>query len=211
MKIKIGIVDDHQLFLKSLALMLESFRNYDVVIEASNGKDLQNKMMQADAIPQIILLDVNMPVMDGCATAEWLSKNYSSIKLVALSQNDGDRAIICMIRAGCCAYLLKDTHPNELEKALEEIYAHGSYNADVSNLNFRRLLQVQKDEVSITDREKDFLRLACSDMTYREIAEKMGVAPRTVDGYRAALFEKFNVESRVGLALEAIRRELVKL
>ncbi|MEP6950666.1 MAG: response regulator transcription factor [Ginsengibacter sp.] len=210
MKISIGIVDDHQLFLKSLCMMLESFNNYDVIIEAANGKDLQEKM-STKKIPEIMLIDVNMPVMDGIATATWVNKNYPAVKLVALSQNDGDKTIIGMIKAGCCAYLLKDTHPNELEKALHEIYTKGFYNADVSNINYRRLLQFEKDSLNITDKEKTFLQYVCSDMTYKQIAFEMGLSERTVDGYRESLFHKLRVQSRVGLALEAIRRELVTL
>ena len=211
MKISIGIVDDHQLFLKSLCMMLQSFNNYDVVIEAANGKDLQEKMSAVKTKPEIMLIDVNMPVMDGIATAAWINQNYPSVKLVALSQNDGDKTIIGMIKAGCCAYLLKDTHPNELEKALHEIYTKGYYNADVSNINYRRLLQFEKDSLNITDKEKNFLQFVCSDMTYKQIAFEMGLSERTVDGYRESLFHKLKVQSRVGLALEAIRRELVSL
>jgi DNA-binding NarL/FixJ family response regulator len=211
MKIKIGIVDDHQLFLKSLAMMLHSFNNYDVIAEGSNGKDLQKKIADSKELPEIMLIDVNMPVMDGIATASWLNENYPGIKLVALSQNDGDKAIIDMLRAGCCAYLLKDTHPNELEKALNEIYEKGFYNADASNINFRRFLQLEKESLNITEKERKFLQLACSDMTYKQIASIMNLSERTIDGYRESLFQKFNVQSRVGLVLEAIRRELVKV
>jgi len=211
MKIKIGIVDDHQLFLKSLAMMLHSFNNYDVIAEGSNGKDLQKKIAGSKELPEIMLIDVNMPVMDGIATASWLNENYPGIKLVALSQNDGDKAIIDMLRAGCCAYLLKDTHPNELEKALNEIYEKGFYNADASNINFRRFLQLEKESLNITEKERKFLQLACSDMTYKQIASIMNLSERTIDGYRESLFQKFNVQSRVGLVLEAIRRELVKV
>ena len=211
MKIPIGIVDDHQLFLKSLCMMLQSFNNYDVIIEAANGKDLQEKMSAKKTIPEIMLIDVNMPVMDGIATAAWINQNYPTVKLVALSQTDGDKTIISMIKAGCCAYLLKDTHPDELEKALHEIYTKGFYNADVSNINYRRLLQFEKDSLNITDKEKTFLQYACSDMTYKQIASQMNLSERTIDGYRESLFHKLKVQSRVGLALEAIRRELVNL
>src|SRR5450759_2174707 len=127
MKITVGIVDDHQLFLKSLGLMLSGFDNYTVTIEALSGKELQQKMQAAETFPQIILLDVNMPVMDGIETAKWIHAHYPDIKLVALSVNDTEKAIIGMIRAGCCAYLLKDIHPNELEKALDEINSKGYY------------------------------------------------------------------------------------
>jgi|SRR5665213_388809 len=211
MKIKIGIVDDHRLFLKSLAMMLQSFNEYEVVVEAPNGKSLQEKMNDENNLPEILLIDVNMPVMDGIETAGWVNEKFPQIKLVALSQNDSDKTIIGMIKAGCCAYLLKDTHPNELEKALHEIYIKGFYNADESNINFRRLLQFENESMKITDREMTFLNFACSDFTYKQIAAEMNLSERTIDGYRESLFRKLNVQSRVGLVLEAIRKGLVNL
>ena len=211
MKIPIGIVDDHQLFLKSLSLMLKSFKIYDVVAEALNGKELQEKIRQSPVVPSIMLIDVNMPVMNGIATAKWLHTNYPDTKLVALSMNDNDTVIIDMIKAGCCAYLLKETHPDELEKALQEIHTKGFYNGDVSNINFRRLLISEQEAVVITDKEKLFLQFACSDLTYRDIAALMFLSERTIDGYRESLFGKLKVQSRVGLAMEAIRKGLVSL
>jgi len=211
MKTSIGIVDDHQLFLKSLSLMLKSFKVYDVIVEAVNGKELQDKILQTGIAPSIMLIDVNMPVMNGIETAKWMSANYPQVKLVALSMNDNDTVIIDMIKAGCCAYLLKETHPDELEKALQEINAKGYYNADASNINFRRLLQSEKEAVQISEKEKQFLQHACSDMTYKEIAALMFLSERTIDGYRETLFGKLKVQSRVGLAMEAIRKGLVSL
>jgi DNA-binding NarL/FixJ family response regulator len=210
MKISVGLVDDHQLFLKSLGLMIENFKECKVAVMAMNGKELQEKI-SSNELPDIILIDVSMPVMDGIATAKWISQNYPFIKLVALSMNDSDRTIIEMIRAGCCAYLLKDTHPNELEKALHEIYAKGYYNSDFINVNYRRLLQEQNDPLNITENEKLFLQLACSDLTYKQIGAQMNLSERTIDGYRENLFHKFKVQSRVGLVLEAIRKNCVKL
>lgn len=210
MKISIGIVDDHQLFLNSLGLMLESFNEFNVTVMAMNGRDLQERISKKNP-PEIILIDVSMPVMDGIETATWLTQNYPLIKLVALSMNDSDKTIIGMIKAGCCAYLLKDSHPNELEKALHEIYTKGFYNSDVSNINYRRLLLAENDSFTVTEKEKIFLQHVCSDMTYKEIAALLMVSERTVDGYRENLFHKLKVQSRVGLALEAIRRDFVKL
>jgi DNA-binding NarL/FixJ family response regulator len=140
-----------------------------------------------------------------------VNKNYPEIKLVALSMNDNDSTIIEMIKAGCCAYLLKETHPDELEKALQEIHQKGYYNADISNVNFRRLLQSEKEAVHLNEKEKIFLQHACTDMTYKQIAALMFLSERTIDGYRETLFGKFKVQSRVGLAMEAIRRGIVSL
>lgn len=212
-KISIGITDDHQLFLKSLSLMIESFRNFSVTVEASNGKQLIEKLSRLKSLPDIILLDVNMPEMDGPATAAYLSEHYPQIKLVALSMNNDDNTIISMIRSGTCAYLLKDMHPDVLEKALNEVAEKGYYNADVANINFARLLRKEKEtgSLSLTEREKEFIQYACSDLTYVQIADKMNVSARTVDGYRASVFEKLNVQSRVGMALEAIRLGLYRI
>lgn len=212
-KTTIAIADDHQLFLKSLGMMIESFKNFKIDIEAQNGQMLIEKLEKASALPDIILLDVNMPVMDGPATAAYLSVKYPAIKLVALSMKDDDITIISMIKAGVCSYLLKDMHPDELEKALNQIADKGYYNADAANMNYRRLLLKQEISVleKITNREKEFLELACSDLTYSHIARKMGVSDKTVDGYRASLFQKLNVQSRVGMVLEALRRNLASL
>lgn len=213
MNITLGITDDHQLFLKSLSLLIGSLDDFTIVVEAMNGKDLIEKLETKKIEPDIILLDVNMPVMDGRQTAEYLSEKFPAIKLVALSMKDDDDTIISMIRAGCCAYLLKDIHPEELNKALHEIYKKGYYNSDAANINYRRLLQHQEkqNELQLTDKEKQFLQLACSDATYKQIAAVMHVSERTVDGYRENLFKKLNVQSRTGMALEAIRRNLVSI
>jgi DNA-binding NarL/FixJ family response regulator len=211
MKIKVGLVDDHQLFLKSLSLMLETLKDFEVVLEALNGKDLQQKLAQKKALPDLMLLDVNMPVMDGIETTAWLQEHHPGIKLIALSMNDKDGAIIKMFKAGCCAYLLKDVHPTVLEKALHEVYTKGYYNADAAQFNPGRLLHKAEKELLLTPKEQQFLKLACTEMTYKMVASEMGVTERTVDGYREALFQKFGVQSRVGLCLEALRKEFVSL
>lgn len=213
MKTRIALADDHQLFMKSLSLMIESFGAYEICAEALNGKDLLEKLSQLETLPDMILADVNMPVMDGIETCKKISSEYPGIKLIALSMNDNDNTIIKMFRAGCSAYLLKDTHPTELEKAIAEIRDKGYYNADAGNIHFRRLLMKadEKQELTLTARETEFLKAACSDLTYKAIAANMKLSERTIDGYRETLFAKFNVQSRVGLCLEAIRKGFVSL
>jgi DNA-binding NarL/FixJ family response regulator len=212
-KITIAIADDHQLFLKSLCILISSLGQFDIVADALNGKDLLQKLEAGHLQPDVALIDVNMPVMDGVETAAQLAQKYPLTKIVALSMKDDDNTIISMLKAGCCAYLLKDIHPTELERALVEIHNKGFYNADTLNLRYRRLIvKSEADKAFIlSEREKQFLQLACSDLTYKQIAVQMHVSERTVDGYREALFEKLNVQSRTGMALEAIRRNLVTL
>ena len=212
-KTPIGIVDDERLFTKSLGVLISSFGMFDVVLEALDGKEVLKKLESIPVLPEIILLDVRMRGMNGAEAAIAISSLHPHIKLIALTQKDDDSTIISMFKAGCCAYLLKDIHPGELEMALKEVKQKGFYNADVVNINFRRLFAQEKNqnELKISDRELSFLKLACSDMTYKEIASRMNLAERTIDGYRESLFHKLNVQSRVGLALEAMKRELVEL
>jgi DNA-binding NarL/FixJ family response regulator len=212
MKIKIGIADDQQLFLRSLSKLIDAFPRFSTVVEAMNGEDLLRQMAAAPDIPDILLVDVNMPIMDGVRTAKALVEKYPAVKIVALSMKDDDTTIINMIKAGCCAFLLKDMHPDELEKALVEIDARGFYNADACNVNYRRLIVHQTERsLTLNDRERTFLQLACSDLTYKQIAAEMHLAERTIDGYRETLFEKFKVQSRVGMILEALKREIVHI
>jgi DNA-binding NarL/FixJ family response regulator len=210
MKIKIGIADDQQLFLRSLSNLISSFNDFEVVCEALNGEELLKCLNSISTMPDIILTDVRMPVMDGPTVVAKISIAHPGIRMVALSMKEDDHSILSMLRAGCSAYLLKDVHPRDLEKALLEVHNTGYYNSDTLSLHYRRLLRrSENDEIKLTDREKTFLQLACSDYTYKEIAAKMFLSEKTIDGYREALFLKLNVRSRVGMALEAIRKELV--
>lgn len=213
MKITVGIADDQLLFLKSLCALVETIPGFEVKLEALHGQDLCQKLAAAPALPDMLLLDVDMPVMDGPAAAAFISQQYPLIRMVALSMKDDEMSIIKMIRAGCCAYLCKDMHPADLEKGLLEILATGYYNSDEYNSRYRKLARdaVKPAGWGVSDREIQFLRLACSDMTYRQIAGEMHLSERTIDGYREALFDKFNVQSRVGMVLEGLKRELVQL
>jgi DNA-binding NarL/FixJ family response regulator len=131
MKVTIGIADDHQLFLKSLVMLICDFENYDVFLEALNGQELIDKLGKSAQVPDLLLIDVQMPVMDGIETTRCITLKYPSIKTIALSSKDDDLTVINMIRAGCCAYLLKDMHPLEFEKVLNDfpyrLHVYGMY------------------------------------------------------------------------------------
>ena len=210
MKYQVGIVDDHQLFTGSLTLMLESFASFTVTLDVTSGEELQRRLGQLTQQPDIILLDVNMPSMSGVECATWLAANYPAIKVAALTINDTEMAILAMIRAGCCSYLLKNTHPNELEKALTSIAENGYYNSEIT-IDFKKILRVNDSVTGFTDLERKFLKYACSDFTYKQIAMMMNTPLRTIETCRMNVFDKLNVQSRTGMAMEALRRGLVDL
>ena len=211
MKISLGIADDNQLFMKSLSALINTFPEIEVVIEAVAGVDLLKKMEVREVQPDVVLLDVSMPLLDGIGTAKAIAEKYPLVKMTALSEKDDEGTIINMIKAGCCAYLRKDIHADELEKAILEIYHKGYYNADFYNINYRRLIDYaeKKKALELNEREREFLQLATSDLTYKQIASQMHLSERTIDGYRDSIFTKLNVQSRVGMVLEGIRREWV--
>jgi DNA-binding NarL/FixJ family response regulator len=213
----IAIVDDHTMFRKGLSVLINLFPNYEVLFEAANGKELITKMTD-EKQPDIVLLDVNMPEMDGYASAEWLRIHHPDINVLALSTMDAETAIIKMIRHGAKGYILKDAEPAELKQAFDEVFTRGYYYNDQVTRKVMQSISQLIDEksalsaiVKLSEREMEFLRHACSEKSYQVIAKEMFVSERTVDGYREALFKKLSVSTRVGLVLYAIRNNLVVL
>lgn len=213
-KIQVGIVDDHSLLRKALAKLIDSFENYSVLFEGDNGKEIKAKITQ-HIVPDIILLDVNMPDMDGYETVRWLHKNYPQIKVLALSMASDENTIIRMLRLGAKGYIMKNIEPEELKVALDSIMKKDFYLSEyisgkiISGLH--KDLGNPEDPVILSDKEKEFLRLICSELTYKDIADKMFISPRTVDNYRNTLFEKLKVRTRVGLVMFAIKNGLVEI
>ena len=216
-KIPIAIVDDQHLIRKALAVLINMFPNYYVLLDAKNGKELQEQLNPNEP-PKIVLLDIVMPVMDGYETAEWLRITYPQIKVLALSTMDAESAIIRMIKHGARGYLLKDANTGELKQAFEEVISKGYYYNEIISQKILQSIHYLVDEknplptfAKLTDRELQFLKLACSEKTYQQIADEMCVSERTVDGYRDALCKKLNLNTRVGLVMFAIKNHLVKL
>lgn len=214
MKYKIAIVDDHALVAQALSGLIQRMDNYEVMFEASNGKELI-RHFKMKMIPDVVLLDINMPEMDGYETALWLKNNYPEVKVLALSMFDQENAIVGMLRNGARGYLLKGCKPSELKNALDVIVDKGFYYSEyVTDQLIRSLNPDIQDPVvalGINEREKEFIRFACTELTYNEIAEKMSCASRTVDGYREQVFSKLNVKTRVGLVVEAIKLGILKV
>jgi DNA-binding NarL/FixJ family response regulator len=213
MSIKIAIVDDHLLIAKAISSIIEQFKGYEVLYECENGKELGERFKLKKNIPDMVLLDISMPVMDGFETTAWLHQHHPEVKVMVLTMQGDDESLVKMIKAGCMGYLNKNVHPAELEKALDAIVKKGFYYPDWATSRVLHALAGRENEnaIKFSDREIEFLKYCCTEMTYKEMGEKMFCSGRTVESYRDSLFEKLGVKTRVALALYAVRTGLYKL
>ena len=203
------IVDDHLLVADSLKMLIETFSGYHVLYHAKNGMDLQQKIITNKSIPDLILLDVNMPLMNGYKTMELLSKEYPEVKVLALSIDDDEQMVLGMLSRGANGYLLKNIHPDALKIALNEVIEKGYYHSgNVANILLKSLKPKKgTPTIKLEERELKFLQL----LTYAEIAALMFLSPKTIDNYRSKLFKRFQVKNRVGLVIFALKNNLISI
>ncbi|MFP3599350.1 response regulator [Chryseobacterium sp. SIMBA_029] len=208
MKKTIVIVDDHILIAKALEGIIGNFNDFEVIYVCENGQDLIDKLENNGQIPDFILLDISMPIMNGFETAAWLTKNHPGIKIMALSMQGDDNSVIKMIKNGAKGYLLKNTHPKDLETALTKLNTDGFFYPEWATRIILSSLNNEKgaeNTVRISDREKEFLTYTVTELSYKEIADRMCCSPRTVESYRDQLCEKLDLKTRVGLAVFAMK------
>ena len=215
-RIKIALADDHVMLRNGLAGLITNL-GYTVLFECDNGRELIKKLDKND-LPDIVLMDINMPEMDGYEAALWLKRNHPFVNVLALSMYDDENAIIRMLRNGAKGYILKESDPIELKHAIDSVMTKGfHYSEMVTGRLLHSINQMDdadngsKQLLNLNDREIEFLKLASTEMTYKEIAEQMHLSPRTIDGYRDALFEKLNAKNRIGLVLYSIKQGIVQL
>ncbi len=216
-KANVVLVDDHTLLRNGLASLIRSFGDFNILFEADNGKDFINKL-KPKTLPQVVLMDINMPEMDGYEACLWLKNNHPNIKVLALSMYDNETSVIRMFKAGAKGYILKDCDPAELKNALEAVVAKGFYYSEMVTGKLIHTINSLDEEdnqarnvIQMNEREVSFLKLVCTELTYKEIAEKMFLSPRTIDGYRDDLFQKLNARTRVGLVMYAIKNGIVNI
>lgn len=204
------IVDDHTLLSQAIQGMVDNFERFKVLYTCKNGQELIDRFSESPKnIPNVVLMDINMPIMNGIETTAWINKTHPDVNVMALSVEDENNTILKMLKAGAVGYLLKDTEKSVLEKALIEIVENGFYHTkSVTNLLMKSISGSMDEQMVLKDREIEFLKLACTEMTYKEVADKMFLSPKTIDGYRNNLFIKLNVRNRVGLVMYAIRNKI---
>ena len=213
--IKVAIADDQKLFLRGLRLIMEDFQHLQIVLEAHNGQELLDKL--AEHHPDVILLDLKMPVMDGMEATERIRELYPDVKVILLTMHDDERLISHMMSLGANGYLLKDEEPAVVREAVETVYAKGMYfNEYVSKALLQGMKSRHKHATvddhlrpDLSPRELQVLELICKEYTTAEIAEALFISTRTVDGHRRNLQEKTGVRNLAGLVMYAVRNGLV--
>lgn len=209
-KNKIIIVDDHLLFSQSLELLINSFKDFEVINRFENGKVFISYLQEnVDLEVDLILLDVNMPVLDGLSAMKWIKENRPSLKVIALSVNDDEEVIIKMLTNGAKGYLLKDTSPEIFRTGITSVIEKGFYFTELVSGMLVKKANNDSTKINLKDKEIIFIKHACTEKTYKEIASEMCLSPKTIDGYRECLFDKLEIKTRIGLVLYAIKHKIV--
>jgi DNA-binding NarL/FixJ family response regulator len=210
-KIRIAVVDDHTLFRQGISSLLSESEEIEVVFDAANGGALKEKVGK-QPLPDVVLMDITMPLMDGYEATRWLKQQYPSVKVLALSTFEDDEPIIKMLRCGAGGYILKESTAADLVYAIKTIAEHGYFLNDM--VSGKLLRSIRDDEkppdplANLSANEIRFLELCCSELTYKEIAAQMCVSPHTIDNYRDALLQKLDLRSRTGLVIFAIKHNI---
>jgi two-component system, NarL family, invasion response regulator UvrY len=214
--IKVAMADDHILLRNALASLINSFGDCKVIHQSGTGKELAENIT-GGSIPDVVILDLNMPIMNGFDAAIWLQDNYPQVHVLMLTMYDSELSLIRLLQAGVKGFLKKDIYPDELKFAIHSVMQSGYYYSNHTTGKLVNLFRSNPDgnmglhKAMLSDQELEFLRLTCTDLTYKEIAQKMNLNPRSVDTLRDQLFTKLDVKSRVGLAMVTIRHGLVAI
>jgi DNA-binding NarL/FixJ family response regulator len=217
-KIKLGIADDHKIFRNGLKATLEDCADFDLVLEASNGKQLIAMLGSATVLPDVMLMDIKMPELDGIQTTAVVKQLYNKIKVLALSMFNEDKYIVDMMKAGASGYLLKNAEPEEIIEAISTVYHKDYYfNEHLSITLIKQLAgnthtgNFGQSLADFNEREIEVLKLVCQEYSNQEIADKICLSVRTVEGYRARLFEKTKSKNLVGLVIFAVKTGIISV
>jgi len=217
--IKLAICDDQVLFLRGLKYIISDFDNIGIILEATNGADLLKQIPELQ--PDVILLDMKMPGLDGIEITKKIKADFPNIKIILLTMYDDERLISHVIEIGANGYLLKNEEPEVLQKAIESVYEKDFYFNDyVAKALIKSIKSKEKKpptfahnpaQLNLTAREREILQLICQEMTTAEMAQQLYISARTVEGHRKNLMEKTGVRNTAGLVIFAVRNKLVEV
>ena len=201
----VALVDDHILVAEAITAVINTFNNFCVTCKCKNGREFLDLIKSSGKIPDIVLLDLNMPVLNGYKTMKILQSKYPEIPILILSSSYEHEDIDYILRLGARGCLNKKIDKKILEKALKDVVRKGFYRNTCSELYGRKPID---SKIKLKNRELEFIKYACTELTYKEIAKKMFISPRTVDGIRDSLYTKLALKNRIGLVIYAIRHKL---
>jgi two-component system, NarL family, response regulator DegU len=210
-KLKLFIADDHTIFRKAMVNMLQGFERVEEVKDAENGKELL-ELMKFE-LPDVAIIDLQMPVMDGVEASKKIISKYPKVKIVILTMVDSEQYIIHMVEMGVHAFLLKNTDPDELERAIYSVYENDFYNNKLVASALRRNLKNTSNKPStirqeLSDREKEIVLLVCQEFTNKEIGDKLNISDRTVETHKSRIMEKIGARSAIGIVKYAYETQL---
>ncbi|MDZ7898704.1 MAG: response regulator transcription factor [Arcicella sp.] len=215
-KIRVAIADDHTIFRRGLVSILRNNEDFDIVFEAENGQELMDAIPMYN--PQVVLMDLNMPVLDGIRATTKIKGVYPDLKIIIISMHDEDHFVSHLMELGANGYLLKDAHPDEVEKAIytcnSEDYYYGAFLLRVMhnrliNKTTRKKTITLSSEINLTERELEVLEHICEGTTSPQIAEIVSLSVRTVEGHRNRIMEKTGTKNIAGLVAWAVRNGVV--
>ncbi|TMI64806.1 MAG: response regulator transcription factor [Bacteroidetes bacterium] len=213
-KIKIAIADDYKIFREGLKISLAADTDIEFLHEADNGEDLISNIEKQ--LPDVVLMDLKMPIMDGMEATQVIRKKYSDIKILVVSMYDDDKFIIHLMEIGANGYLLKNSEPDEIRKAIHSVAENGYYFNDLVNKALLKKLVLKNnikpsfnENVELTEREMEVLKLICEEKTAVEIAKVIFLSPRSVEGIRQRLIDKIGVRNTAGLVMFAAKNNIV--
>ena len=216
-KVKIILVDDEELFRKGIIFLLENEPHLEIIFEASNGQELIHFLKTKEIKPDIILMDLNMPTLNGIEATKTIHKNLPEIKIIALTSYNSKTFIANMIHYGAASYLVKNSTPAEMIQTINEVSANGFYYNQLVMEVIQEKIAISSSKtatafeaVYLTLREKEILLLICNQLSTQEIAHKLFISTRTVDGHRNNLLIKTESKNVAGLVVYAIQKEIVK-
>lgn len=214
-KIKIAIADDYKIFRDGLKVGFSADENLEVIMEADNGEELM-KALESEQ-PDVIIMDLKMPIMDGMEATKAVRAKYPNIKVLVVTMYDDDKFIIHLMENGANGYLLKNTEPDEIIKSIYAVHENGYYFNDVVNKALLKKLVLKNNfkpsfnqNVELSERELEVLNLICEEKTASEIAKVIFLSPRSVEGIRQRLIEKIGVRNTAGLVMFAVKNNIVE-
>ncbi len=211
--IRVGIADDHKIFRKGVILSLRQYTNINFVFEAENGEDLLTKLQTEQ--PDLVLMDLRMPGKDGIETTKEVSRNFPDVKILILTMYEDERFVSHLMENGANGYLLKNADPAEIKKAIMEVMVRGFYlNNFVNRVLLKKTAKNKaipslNNEIVVSDKEKEVIRLLCMEFTASEIAQKMEISARTVESIKDRLMERFGLKNTAGLVFYAVKNNLI--